>query len=780
MESRAREIINSGIEPVDKVLGGLEAGRLYLVHGEGSSKSLFGIKFLIEGLKRGQHAALVINYSPEDAVRRFARVGYDCLEDIYTGRLVILECAEDNIKQIARMSELTPVLRELRWLMGEASPERVVFEPIARLVLAEDGDTEKRAQEFAEWAGTTGATALLIANGEGQDAIRSLRPLVRESFRFEIREEGDRATRYLSFEKAGGVQDQPIEVDPTRGIFLLDRSQAKARGRWSETLNASAAAVRIEDEVTGQLPLPPGTFETPAEPSGAGAAPSNGIPPFDQAEGIAAMDAWFESTLEEAPESASELQERSGTGTIESEQLFDDLLEELINTEGETRNHGWDGRERSSPRVAMAVHAPAPAETSRAAAAQFHDTPRDIETPPPAVPMLSFDQDEEETPVSSARTALDLLEPPVAPGRGEFAATAPFGDGVVPLDQSASTEQEQTGASPDEFNVLVISGDGSSSHRISKALGEYHLEKAPDGLTGLAKLISFRADLIILDLDLQLIDGFKLLEHIRANLDVPIIVLSSSHVRASDRIKSAELGADYYLTKPFAIKELRQKARQLIARYRSIEEWITIPVSNVRAAEAYAPGVVPEAAEQSFGRRFHDRIAEEPGYQRGEDFAPGGPYARAVPATSPESHSGQSAVDDGSARSNYRRRRGDQPREPKALPNRVVSYDDFVSRVEQKVAESVEGDVRFSIVGCRLARLTGTGAAGGAKSVSELLPRMVRGTDVVSVNKTNDVVVLLLDVEAGGAQAFAARLKRRVIDETGQEPAVWSRSFPAS
>ena len=75
MDPKPRHIVPSGIEPVDSLIGGLEAGKLYLVHGEGSSKSLFGIKFLIEGLKRGEHVALVINYSPEDAVRKFARVG---------------------------------------------------------------------------------------------------------------------------------------------------------------------------------------------------------------------------------------------------------------------------------------------------------------------------------------------------------------------------------------------------------------------------------------------------------------------------------------------------------------------------------------------------------------------------------------------------------------------------------------------------------------------------------------------------------------------------------
>src|SRR6266850_6667519 len=130
-------IIISGIEPVDELLGGLERGQLYLVHGDAFGKSLFGIKFLIEGLKQGENGALVIRYSPEDAVRRFARLGYDCLEDVYSGRLVILEYSNEIIQQIARLRALSPVLRELEWLLGETKPQRLVFDPVTNLVVGE-------------------------------------------------------------------------------------------------------------------------------------------------------------------------------------------------------------------------------------------------------------------------------------------------------------------------------------------------------------------------------------------------------------------------------------------------------------------------------------------------------------------------------------------------------------------------------------------------------------------------------------------------------------------
>ncbi|MGH9763578.1 MAG: response regulator, partial [Blastocatellia bacterium] len=223
-----------------------------------------------------------------------------------------------------------------------------------------------------------------------------------------------------------------------------------------------------------------------------------------------------------------------------------------------------------------------------------------------------------EREASAISAAEELLRPPasrVDQGHGARSARAGSkpssgGDSSPSLVRANAAylgaRPERIHAQPSDYTVMVISGEVASGQRVVRSLGDYKVERADDGVTGLAKLISFKPDLVVLDVDLQIIDGFKLLEHIRANLDVPIIALSSSHIRASDRIKAAELGADYFLTKPFAIKELRQKARQLIARYRGIDEWIT-PTSG--GADWDTP---PEEG------RGGSRPAE-PGYQSEEE-----------------------------------------------------------------------------------------------------------------------------------------------------------------
>src|SRR5262245_42414917 len=105
MAPNPHNLISSGVEPVDKLQGGLKQGSLNMVQGDASEASAFAIRFIIEGLRHGETAALVMSYSPEDAIRRFAVMGYDCLEDIYSGRLAILEYTEETIQQIAALAE---------------------------------------------------------------------------------------------------------------------------------------------------------------------------------------------------------------------------------------------------------------------------------------------------------------------------------------------------------------------------------------------------------------------------------------------------------------------------------------------------------------------------------------------------------------------------------------------------------------------------------------------------------------------------------------------------
>ena len=94
----------------------------------------------------------------------------------------------------------------------------------------------------------------------------------------------------------------------------------------------------------------------------------------------------------------------------------------------------------------------------------------------------------------------------------------------------------------------------------------YLVDIAEDGEIGYEKAISNDYDLIILDLMLPKMDGFTVLEYLRANAKkVPILILSAKS-QIEDKVKALDLGSDDYLTKPFAMVELLARIRSLLRR----------------------------------------------------------------------------------------------------------------------------------------------------------------------------------------------------------------------
>jgi DNA-binding response OmpR family regulator len=88
-------------------------------------------------------------------------------------------------------------------------------------------------------------------------------------------------------------------------------------------------------------------------------------------------------------------------------------------------------------------------------------------------------------------------------------------------------------------------------------------------------------DLVILDLKLPGEDGMDIARRIRAESNIPIIMLTARKEEA-DRVMALELGADDYLTKPFSPRELLARIRALLRRSRS-HETIAESLAKVRA-----------------------------------------------------------------------------------------------------------------------------------------------------------------------------------------------------
>jgi len=94
----------------------------------------------------------------------------------------------------------------------------------------------------------------------------------------------------------------------------------------------------------------------------------------------------------------------------------------------------------------------------------------------------------------------------------------------------------------------------------------YQVMAAYNGEEAIEKIISFNPDLILLDIMLPIIDGFEVCQMVRSNpnwKDIKIIFVSAMGCEV-DIAKGLALGADAYVTKPFANAEIIQKVREVL------------------------------------------------------------------------------------------------------------------------------------------------------------------------------------------------------------------------
>ena len=104
----------------------------------------------------------------------------------------------------------------------------------------------------------------------------------------------------------------------------------------------------------------------------------------------------------------------------------------------------------------------------------------------------------------------------------------------------------------------------------------YEVETAGDGRTGLEKALTWKPDLMILDLMLPELSGIEVCRRLRHESDLPIIMLTAKD-DVSDKVMGLDMGADDYMTKPFAIEELLARIRVGLKKHRAA----SVPASTV-------------------------------------------------------------------------------------------------------------------------------------------------------------------------------------------------------
>lgn len=117
------------------------------------------------------------------------------------------------------------------------------------------------------------------------------------------------------------------------------------------------------------------------------------------------------------------------------------------------------------------------------------------------------------------------------------------------------------------MRILVVEDEPDLLRVVSRALREqgYAVDEAADGTDGLFKAKTWDYNAIILDLMLPGIDGWQVLQELRATKRTPVLILTARDA-VGDRVRGLDSGADDYLLKPFDLSELFARLRALIRR----------------------------------------------------------------------------------------------------------------------------------------------------------------------------------------------------------------------
>jgi DNA-binding response OmpR family regulator len=116
--------------------------------------------------------------------------------------------------------------------------------------------------------------------------------------------------------------------------------------------------------------------------------------------------------------------------------------------------------------------------------------------------------------------------------------------------------------------ILVIEDNADLAYglRNNLEIEGYNVEVAGDGANGLQRAKQSKPDVIVLDLMLPGLDGFRVLRELRAsNLTMPVLILTARG-EESDKVRGLKLGADDYVTKPFGLLELLARIEALLRR----------------------------------------------------------------------------------------------------------------------------------------------------------------------------------------------------------------------
>jgi two-component system, OmpR family, KDP operon response regulator KdpE len=115
--------------------------------------------------------------------------------------------------------------------------------------------------------------------------------------------------------------------------------------------------------------------------------------------------------------------------------------------------------------------------------------------------------------------------------------------------------------------ILLIEDDAALRNSVSKILERsgYDVQVAADGAAGVRELQSTAFDVVLLDIGLPFVDGWRILGTLEGKR-LPSVIVISARGEERDKVRALDLGADDYLAKPFGADELLARIRVVLRR----------------------------------------------------------------------------------------------------------------------------------------------------------------------------------------------------------------------
>jgi two-component system response regulator MprA len=116
--------------------------------------------------------------------------------------------------------------------------------------------------------------------------------------------------------------------------------------------------------------------------------------------------------------------------------------------------------------------------------------------------------------------------------------------------------------------ILVVDDEPAVQSALSRAfaLEEYDVSQAMDGREALERLGAHPYEVVILDISMPHVDGLEVCRRLREGGDRTPVLMLTAREEVEDRVMGLDAGADDYLVKPFALRELLARVRALLRR----------------------------------------------------------------------------------------------------------------------------------------------------------------------------------------------------------------------